>query len=371
MGEAWCRGHIVVAVIMSACAASRDGPASEVLPPQSSPSRTAAESGGSRRPRPGWVDGRSQDFSPAVYVLGVGTGSDRVKAADAARAEISKFFHARVKADLIDRETTHRETGAAHGEAVRTEQDFVSMVQVSTAGLLQAVAIADVFDDGAQVYALATLDRTATIKKLANEIDALAGSIREETERATSGALLDRAACLFKAEQSALRIEPLHLQLSILDPQHARPAPAFPEDLHRQARQILAKVLVGVEVSGASSSKVRGGVSEAITRAGFSLQSAAKAPGLKVRCRCETSRADSTDVNWVFVRWNLQVEISDASHGKIIGAYDRSGREGHKTWAAATKRAEAAMRSAASAEVEQALLELTRQQSSQVEARGR
>ncbi len=173
---------------------------------------------GARETRPEWLDGSSERYPEARYLLGQGQGSSAALARDHARAELAKVFALRVSErseDLSRAEMTSEEGTTRQRSETRVERS----VQTETQRVLEGVRIAEIWRDPEGVHhALAVIDRLGESERLRSEIGALDQLIARAVARARGAdALLSRIGAAAQAVQAQTRRDALQQDLRVLD----------------------------------------------------------------------------------------------------------------------------------------------------------
>jgi hypothetical protein len=180
--------------------------------------------------RPDWVDlGQHEEYPERKFMTGVGQGDTREKAADRARAEISKRFSVSVESKTVAIESTwiQNDNGARSENSTGVYSDGVS---TSSKIQLEDLTIAETWFDKkvVQYYALAVLNRAKAfdrvedaISAILEDVEAVMGQAEAETDS------LRKAGRWATAMRIFARLDPYLVQARVLNPNWT---PAYPSD---------------------------------------------------------------------------------------------------------------------------------------------
>ena len=203
--------------------------------------------------RPGWVEvGQHNDYPDRRFIMAVGQGDTREKAADRARAGISKRFSVSVEAKTVVIESTWiLNSGGVVKESSRAQvRDGVA---TSSAMQLEDLAIAETWFDkkNAQYYSLAVLNRTKAFDRVENaiivileDVEAVMKLAEAETDHLRKAGRWATAIRIFSA------LEPYIVQARVLKPNWS---PEYPSDasegrLRRSFEKAAGQVSVFIQV---------------------------------------------------------------------------------------------------------------------------
>jgi len=290
--------------------------------------------------KPGWVDGRSEEYPSTHYLTGVGHADTRSNAEDQAYAALARIFKAEVAAQAKDWESY---VVVEHRGVSNTERRLAidNVTKVSTDKVLENVRIADVwYDSGSRsYYALGVMDRSqgeaALIEKLSvldHAIDADVAESRQATDKLAKVRALRRAGrnlVLREAYNTDLRVIRLSGQ--------GAPSAYQVNELSGELEQFLATNLVlAVQVSGDHAEPVGRALAEGLIREGLYVTTKTEgeesgSPELIVRGTVRLFPIEARDPNFKYVRWCSDFEIVEPGTRRVVGATAHGGREGHLT----------------------------------------
>lgn len=314
--------------------------------------------------KPGWVDGRSAEYSSAQYLTGVGQAGTRSNAEDQAYAAVARIFKAEIAAHAKDWESyvVVENRGVSNAER-RLTIDYVT--KVSTDKVLESVRIADVwYDSGSRsYYALGVMNRSQAEASLMEKIGTLDGGIDADVVESRQAIdKLSKVRALRRAGRNLVLREAYNTDLRVirLSGQGTPSAYQFNE-LSGELEQFLATNLVlAVQVSGDHAEPVGRALAEGLIREGLHVttkteREEAGAPELIVRGTVRLFPIEVRDPNFKYVRWCSDFEIVEPGTQRVVGATAYGGREGHLTEREATAKTLRVMRQEVLSEVAKAI----------------
>ena len=286
--------------------------------------------------RPAWVDlGQHDKYPERRFMTGVGQGDTREKAADRARAEISKRFSVSVESRTVVVESTwiQDSNGAVSQGSAGMVTDGVAP---SSSMQLEDLTIAETWFDKktAHYYALAVLDRASTFDRVEKAIDGILKDLAAVMEQAESETdALRKAGRWATAMRVFSRLDPFLLQARVLNPNWT---PEFPggasEGSLRRAFETAAKqVRVFVSVAPEDTKlaeRVINAFRNLMTTAGMVCVS--DESGATVRLQVELTARDSgkTPSGFEFTEIEAAVSIYLEGSAEVIASTTRKVREG-------------------------------------------
>jgi hypothetical protein len=298
------------------------------------------------RVRPSWVEGTSQAFPPAQYLVGVGQADTRSGAEEQAYAAVSKIFKTEIDIQSKDWETYLIVEDRAHAG---TERRLVleKITRVSTERVLENVRVLDAWFDPEkrQYYALAGMDKAQTEPALLERIQELDGTITAQVSEARQTTdKLSRVRNLRRAARNLVVREAYNTDLRVIRASgHGSPPAYRVADLMSELELFLAgNLAVAVDLGGDQAEPVRRALIEGLTREGLSVAGPSIPPnegvggdGLKpellVTGTVRLWPLDIRDPQFRYVRWCIDAVIEEVASKRVIGAVSKGGKEGHLT----------------------------------------
>ena len=302
--------------------------------------------GQGKRGAPAWVNGISQEFPPARYLVGVGQADTRTGAEEQAYAAVSKTFKAEIEMQSKDWESYLVVEDRSYA---RTERRLVldKVTQVSTEKVLENVRVLDAWFDAKnrQYYALAGMDKVQAEPALLERIRELDGTIATQVSDARQASdKLARARNLKRAAKNLVVREAYNADLRVIRSGGQGEAPAYrvTELMNELERFLAANLTVGVHIDGDQAEPVRRALIEGLAREGLSVAKASDSangeghdegikPDLLVAGTVRVWPLDVRDPQFKYVRWCSDAVIEEAATKRVIGAVSKGGREGHLT----------------------------------------
>jgi LPP20 lipoprotein len=297
--------------------------------------------------KPGWIDGTSSEYPPALYLIGVGQADNRTVASDQAYAAVARIFKAEIAAQAKDWESylVVESRGSSNAER-RLTLDHVT--QVSTDKVLENVIIMDRWYDPSKglYYALAAMHRahaeTSLIERLATLDRAIDTDVTESRQTADK---LTKIRNLRRAATNLVLREAYNADLRIVRTSGRGQASSYRvNELSNELEQFLATNLVlGVQVSGDHVEPVQRALTEGLIREGLRVTTKVGAgagegvsPELFIRGTVRLFPIEVSDLQFKYVRWCSDFDIVETASQRVVGAVARGGKEGHLTEREAT-----------------------------------
>jgi len=287
--------------------------------------------------KPKWVDDPASAYPEAYYLSAIGEGDTRSYAENMAAGNLARIFESRVKADQSV-SNRYNEISDNSGVSSTETTDIATNVNISSDQTLLNVKFGESYTDQlGQVYVIAYIDRmkTATIyENRINQANAKIVEFIEEGEnvksRTHSYAYLS-AAKLFHAQ--------LDIMLQQLDIISANSRSMIEldydaNDLQKKLNKVAEEVTFSIDLSNDEDGKIESVLQQLLTSMGFRLSDNGL---LKVEGSVNFSETDLGRDDYIFVRYDLQLEIID-DRGNIVAALAEKGREGHASFAEAKAR---------------------------------
>ncbi|GJL66320.1 MAG: hypothetical protein NPIRA05_12910 [Nitrospirales bacterium] len=314
---------------------------------------------------PDWVEGPSQEFVPANYLLGRGAGDTPEIAAQRAYAAVARIFHAQVNTQLQDNE---RYSQVEQGDQTTTSRriQLDHLTQVSTEKVLADVKILDTWhrSDDDQYFVLAGLDRTKTERLLREHILKFDEMVKRYLEDGRTGTDVVTKLRGFKRALRDMRLrQAVNADLQIVSHTgEGIPASDSPARIQQELdAYLLHEVQIAVQVTGDQQPQLSQAIWDGLKQEGLvtrheqppaslkddSGQSRApshqKTPDILVMGTSRLEDLRLFDPLFKYVRWCSNLRVIESQGQRVIGAVSRSGREGHITQHEARVRATQAM----------------------------
>ena len=281
-----------------------------------------------------WVDGTSKAYPATRYLTGIGSGTDRGRAEDNARAEIAKVFESHINTNTKVQQEYLKVVSKGQDREV-SQVNVQDMVQVSSQKVLSGIQIVEVYRQTRPkelFYALAVLDRRQAMPMLTNKIQTLDHEIKvlmNQSSKETKN--LQKLKILTSALQKHLLRQTHEAELAVVNPSgRGLPAPIGFEEINRSLTDILTKEFrIYVAVSGDRVGEIKKSLSEGLTKEGFVLTNDLKHAGVAVKGQVTIKPLEHGDNKWRYVRWRTAFELVNQSDQTVFGTLNNSGREGH------------------------------------------
>ncbi|HEU4683796.1 MAG TPA: LPP20 family lipoprotein [Nitrospira sp.] len=318
--------------------------------------------------KPAWVDGVSQEYPPARYLIGMGQSDNQSAAEDQAYAAVARIFKAEVSAQSKDWESylVVEQRGQGRDERRLT---LDNLTKVSTDKVLENVRIADRWFDSKKrlYYSLAVMDRSQAEASFLDRIAELDRSVQADVEEARQPMdKLAKVRALRRAIRELILRETYNADLRVVRASgQGAPPPYAVQDLSQQLEQFLASnFLVAIQVTGDQAEPVQHALSEGLLReglqiasrqAGSEVSSGSTVPELLIRGAVRVWPIDVRDPQFTYVRWCSDLEVLDLNGQRVLGAISKGGKEGHLSEREATAKVVRIMQQEFSTDVAKAI----------------
>lgn len=297
---------------------------------------------------PAWIQGKSREYPPEQYLLGVGQAESKTVAVERAYAAVARIFRAEVHAQSRDWESflLLEKRGQTSMERRLT---LDQITKVSTDKVLENVRVLESWQDpkAGHHYALAGMDRAQAGAALLERIAELDQAVETElAESRRSPDKLARVRHLRRAIKDLVLREAYNTDLRVIRSSgHGIEAAHRVPELTAELEQFLAESLVvGVAVKGEQAEQTRRAVIEGLIREGLRVtaqtvesafgpdgQVSGTPPELLVNGTVSLWDISVPDPRFRFVRWCGEFVIIELSTQRVVGAVSLGGREGHLT----------------------------------------
>lgn len=275
---------------------------------------------------PDWVANPKTVYPESGYLVAVGAGDTRRAAENAAAANLSRIFEARIESDehLLDQS---RETNTSFERTT----DFTADINIVSAQTLYNIQHAEAWKDGnGRYHAVAYLERRSTAAIYRDKIEEQTTRVNHlMANAANEGNILKKYATLRAAYRHAMQADGLLKQLKVIHPPSMHDAtPSYSlntlrDDLVSSARMIK----VAVTVDGDEEKRMAATLQEFITGYGFMV---GKPAALNMQAKVDVTDTGEREQDLVFVRYELMLQIRNANGDVLVTVRDK-GREAHKT----------------------------------------
>lgn len=308
-----------LAIILLACAQSKPAQAIKPEPKQ-----------------PAWVDGKSIKYPDELYLVGVGSSSNRELAENNARANVAKIF----KVDLSGvTSTTKTETLVNNRDSQLQEKTFAK-VDASLKKTIEGTVIEEVWRDpeSNRYHALAVLDRdmaAAIFKERIGEIDKEFGEMKSLA--LSTPDKLEKIRAFVRMKSLIKTRESVNTDLRIVDDSNQGIAPPYsPGKENAEITRFLTNdVLLGLKTETGTPDRLSRSLMDDITRRGLTVKSVTPNTSdnfdiiLDLGLNLEPSNEQMG--GWYFCRWSLNVSALDPRSDASLANESRNGRSGQLT----------------------------------------
>ena len=274
--------------------------------------------GQAKRAAPAWVNGVSQEFPPARYLVGVGQADTRTGAEEQAYAAVSKIFKAEIEMQSKDWESYLVVEDRSYA---RTERRLVldKVTQVSTEKVLENVRVLDAWFDAKNRQYQAEPALLERIRELDGTIATQVSDARQASDK------LARARNLKRAAKNLVVREAYNADLRVIRSGGQGEAPAYRvTELMNELEPVRRALIEGLAREGLSVAKASGSANGEGHDEGIK-------PDLLVAGTVRVWPLDVRDPQFKYVRWCSDAVIEEAATKRVIGAVSKGGREGHLT----------------------------------------
>lgn len=266
--------------------------------------------------RPDWLKGDSPSYPRSQYMIGVGEGPSREKAADRARAELAKSFGLSVEA-----KTSASASESSDGKSSSFSQQVSDDVRTSTAKVLHGVEIAQTWQGPESHFALAVLDRAHSLKILRDKIEEI------DREFGALSDILKKTEGKFAKLRTSLRLvqlakdrRRLNADYRLLNPDgKGVPAPTAYEGVVSAARKAVSALNIQVAASGDHAEQLAGRVMDGLGAYGIRASAKSESPcDLVVEAKAEAKNLPAENLLWYWARGTVTASVSYGSTGEPV-----------------------------------------------------
>ena len=277
--------------------------------------------------RPQWIDtGSSPRYPSRFYLTGVGTGSTRKNAEDAARTEIARYMKVKISASSYDWMKSEISTGTTEQFSQRLESAMTTAVDQA----LEGTSIAEIWEDRGRnsVYALAILDRERVASVLKERILKIDADVAALLEQKTSQGRFSGLSQAVSAAEALQKREVLNAELIMVSPEGSGVQPRYAVgEVMRKIESIIAGVRIGLDLTGDSTGDIRLALVRGLSQARMQVVTNAESADIVIKGQVEVARVDENNP-WFWYLSMLRGEIVDPKSGTYMGTLTESSREG-------------------------------------------
>lgn len=289
---------------------------------------------------PNWVNDPYTEFSQDRFLLAVGSGSTQQEAQNSALANLSRIFQSNIESEqkLIDEFREYTENNEISSEYT---SQLLTVTHVGSSQNLINTKILKTHDSKARVYALAGMERLETARIYSSEISRNEMRINNLTEMAEN-----ESSMLLKLGYVKKALMLAEVNMNLIAQKNVIQRGATSSELEQQSRnglqqwynEIKKNIKVYISENNSLPGKINTAATNAFDTSGFSVV-ANKPALLFATVSFSTEEVDLQRENAAFVRWNLQISITDERNNTELDTYSAEGREGALSYKEAKFRA--------------------------------
>lgn len=289
--------------------------------------------------RPRWIDDPQRMYPFEMYIASVGSGDTPEAAKSNAIAGVSTVFRADVKASKY-LEETYFETGYDKDLTLKKTSSVLNKIKITTEQSLKNIVIGKTWlsPTDARHYALAYIDRDETMEIYLNDIKILDGEVGvyfDKYHQANDAPPLTRLAYINRAIGDAASRDILIRQFNTLSQGQAGYTPKVaPSDIVTARDAARRNVRVRLEIEKVEWPEIENSVREVLGSFGFSLVEQDGDYILSGKYAIER-----LDREGFFVRWHIDLHLTEISSQIEFLTFSGGGREGHQSFPEAERRA--------------------------------
>jgi len=290
--------------------------------------------------RPIWVDDPGRMYPFELYISAVGTGDTPGAARNNAITGVAQVFKLDIKAqeDIIE---NYFETGSDKDLNLKRSSNVTKQINVTTDQNLKNVVIDKTWfsTSDARHYALAYIDRDESseiylkdIKKADEEVATYFNKLQWDKSGVSR---MTRLAYLNEAMNRAASRDILIQQLSTLSQGEVSYTPTIPPtELIAARNEARREIRVALRLEKSEWSEFDNAVRDVLQSFGFSI--VPDNPEYVVNGGLSMSKLEREGF---FIRWQIDLHMSEAANGAEFLTYSDEGREGHQSYSEAERRA--------------------------------
>lgn len=288
---------------------------------------------------PAWVNDPNEKYPAEWNLVGLGVSRSKQAAENDAFKSIAKVFRSKVTVDerLIK---SVQESDGSRGGLYRNSTNLIRNIGISANQTLINTRAAEHFYDekNKKHYVLAVMEKQSTADLIKKDIAARASDVTAwRASYASEGDALRRFQHVTKIRQNFAASKLLGEMLPILDAFSEGIAYGITEqELDAMSAECAKACPIYIESSPNFPKSTADKIKAELTRFGFQIS--ANKEGSPLHLKQVYTKEPSGNAQMVFVHWTLGLSFS--YNGNTIAAYEKSGRDGQLSQAAAQKRAE-------------------------------
>ncbi|MDR2134864.1 MAG: LPP20 family lipoprotein [Treponema sp.] len=323
-------------------------PSAPSSPAPSAPSSPAAAApdaprGSAPRAEPAWVASPESVFSRTAYVAAVGYGAERAIAEKNAFANLAGLFGQNISGEQTA--SSRYSEAVLNGAVDRWQENTAVTNAIKTSAQLQSLVGAEIkdywYDGRTSHYAVAVMEREKTAILYADMI--------RSNEKIIDGLVsMDAAGKNTLDGYSRYRFagtiaDANRIFANVLSTVGSANTGINPGDMKKgddyrlEAANIAKNIPVAVKVDNDRSNRIQGALAAAVNRAG--LRGGGAGARYLVSAEISFSPVELPNQANRFVRYTLDVKLTDTGSGDVLLPYTVSGREGHISTEEAENRA--------------------------------
>lgn len=267
--------------------------------------------------QPDWINGESDAYKSAQYLIGHGQAATQEEAKDRARADLSKIFQVAVVADSEDVQK-FKSAPAGAGEY---ENQATRRVTTRTEQIIRGIQIPELWQDPVTKnhHALAVMPRLQTAASLREQISQLDDATRNHIEQSGKQSdLFLKIASASLAVESQQERELLQKSLQIVDiTGRGTESQWSSAKLKIDMGELLKRVRITAQVAADSPPELKDMVAGALAQAGFMIETG-QDPDFVLQARMEMSDLGFQQ-GWYWQRGIVDVTLSEKATGRVRG----------------------------------------------------
>ena len=272
-----------------------------------------------RTDAPDWVTGNSAKYPDNRFLVGRGQADSLEDARNRARADLAKVFQVAVSAETSD--VTQFASTTEGGGQGKTESQVTRNIVTRTDQIVRGIQIAEAWQDPRSKthHALATLPRLQAAMGLRQDVERLDAATRGYVNQARNGQdLLAQVASASRAHDTQRERDAVQRALQVVDVTGRGVDPEFNSgQLASDLAALLKRVRMKPQAASGSQDSLERMLSAALSAAGFVPEAGGSAPYVLLG----SLQLDDLGLidGWYWTRGTLEVQLAEASSGKVRG----------------------------------------------------
>ena len=272
-----------------------------------------------RTDAPDWVTGNSAKYPDNRFLVGRGQADTLEDARNRARADLAKVFQVAVSAETSD--VTQFASTTEGGGQGKTESQVTRNIVTRTDQIVRGIQIAEAWQDPRSKthHALATLPRLQAAMGLRQDVERLDAATRGHVTQARNNQdLLAQVASASRAHDTQRERDAVQRALQVVDVTGRGVDPEFNSgQLASDLAALLKRVRMKPQAASGSQDSLERMLSAALSAAGFVPEAGGSAPYVLLG----SLQLDDLGLidGWYWTRGTLEVQLAEASSGKVRG----------------------------------------------------